>query len=177
MPLRSVSISVGPSVATGMNVNSAKGRTVRAILSWSLNRIIVLLLLGGLASLMIDIRWEHRVELARQWETWIPLVYVGLMLIAGVLGLYKWNSWGRGVLQVGFSLCLIVGALGTWFHSKGDPVGNFRRVLTAWTLPLGTNGGVKVGSSPPEMAPLAFVGLGLIGLLACSKCFQSNAPT
>jgi hypothetical protein len=160
-----------------MNVNSAKERTVRAILSWSLNRIIVLLLLGGLASLMLDIRWEHRVELGRQWQTWIPLVYIGLMLIAGVVGLYKWNSWGRRVLQVGFSLCLIVGALGTWFHSKGDPVGNFRRVMTAWFVPIGTNGGVKIGSTPPELAPMAFIGLGLIGLLCCSKRFQCDPPT
>jgi len=177
MPLRSVSISVGPSVATGMNVSSAKGRTVRAILSWSLNRIIVLLLLGGLTGLLIDIRWEHRVELARQWETWIPLVYVSLMLIAGIVGLYRWNSWGRRVLQMGFSLALIVGALGVWFHSKGDPVGNFRRVLSAWTLPLGSTGGVEVGSRPPEMAPLAFVGLGLIGFLQCSSRFRSDPST
>jgi hypothetical protein len=145
---------------------------VRSILSWSLNRIIVLLLLGGLASLMIDIRWEHRVELAHQWETWIPLVYIGLMLIAGVVGLYRWNRWGRRILQVGFSLALIVGVLGTWFHSKGDPVGTFRRVLTAWVVPLGADGGIKTDSTPPEMAPLAFVGLGLIGLLVCSTHFQ-----
>src|SRR5882762_12020332 len=158
-----------------MNVNSAKERIVRAILSWSLNRIIVLLLLGGMAGLLIDIRWEHRVELGRQWETWIPLVYIGLMLIAGVVGLYRWNSWGRRVLQVGFSVCLIVGVLGTWFHSKGDPVGSCRRVLTAWTVPLGTNGGVKIGSTPPELAPLAFVGLGIIGFLACSKRFQCDS--
>jgi hypothetical protein len=149
---------------------------VRSILSWSLNRIIVLLLLGGLASLMLDIRWEHRVELARQWESWIPLVYVGLMLIAGVIGLYKWNSWGRRVLQIGFSVALIVGALGAWFHGGNDHVGSVLRVLTAWTVPPGTNGGVKVGSTPPELAPLAFVGLGLLGLLACSTRFQCDSP-
>ena len=91
---------------------------MRSIRSWSLNRIIVLLLLGGLAALMIDIRWGHRVELARQWETWIPLNYVGLMLIAGGVGLYKWNSWGRRILQVGFSFALIVGVLGVWFHGQ-----------------------------------------------------------
>ena len=148
---------------------------MKSILSWSLNRIIVLLLLGGLASLMIDIRWEHRVELGRQWQTWIPLVYIGLMLIAGGVGIYKWNSWGRRVIQVGLSLALIVGVLGVWFHSKGDPVGSFRRVLTAWMVPLGTNGGVKTGSTPPEMAPLAFVGLGLIGLLCCSRRFRCES--
>lgn len=150
---------------------------MRSILSWSLNRIIVLALLGGLAGLMLDIRWEHRVELGRQWETWIPLVYIGLMLIAGVVGLYRWNSWGRRLLQVSFSVCMIVGVLGTWYHSKGDPVGNFRHVLTAWVVPPGTNGGVKVSSAPPEMAPLAFVGLGVMGLLCCSRRFQCDPPT
>ena len=150
---------------------------MRSILSWSLNRIIVLLLLGRLASLMLDIRWEHRVELARQWETWIPLNYIVLMLIAGVVGLYWWDSWGRRVLQVGFCLALIVGVLGVWFHGGNDHVGSLLRVLTAWRIPLGTNGGVKVGSTPPELAPLAFVGLGLIGLLACSKRFQCDPPT
>ncbi|MDT4965338.1 MAG: hypothetical protein QOJ64_75 [Acidobacteriota bacterium] len=150
---------------------------MRSNLSWSLNRIIVLALLAGLASLMVDIRWEHRVELARQWETWIPLIYIGLMLFAGGVGLYKWDDWGRRLLQVGFILGLIVGALGTWFHSQQDPVGNFRRVLTAWAVPLGTNGGIKTGSTPPEMAPLAFVGLGLLGLLCCSKRFRCDSST
>src|SRR2546422_11391371 len=150
---------------------------MKSIRSWSLNRIIVLLLLGGFLSLMIDIRWEHRVELARQWETWIPLNYIVLMLIAGVVGLYWWDSWGRRVLQVGFCLALIVGVLGVWFHGGNDHVGSVLRVLTAWRLPLGANGGVKVGSAPPELAPLAFVGLGLIGLFACSKRFQCDPPT
>jgi hypothetical protein len=78
---------------------------------------------------------------------------------------------------VGFSVCLVVGVLGTWFHSQKDRVGNFRRVLTAWAVPLGTNGGIKTGSTPPEMAPLTFVGLGLIGLLCCSRRFRSNSFT
>jgi hypothetical protein len=141
-----------------------------------LNRVIVLILVGGLANLLIDIRWEHRVELGRQWQTWIPIVYSGLMLIAGVVGLYWWDSWGRRVLQVGFSLCVVVGLLGAWFHGGNDHVGSLLRVLTAWKVPPGTNGGVKIGSTPPELAPLAFVGLGLIGLLVCAKRFQCDPP-
>ena len=142
--------------------------------SWSLNRLIVLILLGGLAMLLIDIRWEHRVELGRQWETWIPLVYIGLMLVAGAIGLYRWEGWGRRVLQVGFAAAIIVGALGLWFHSGVHIVGNVLRVFTAWTIPLGTNGGVRVSSEPPVLAPLAFVGLGLLGLLACSRIFRAE---
>jgi hypothetical protein len=37
--------------------------------------------------------------------------------------------------------------------------------------------GVKVGSNPPEMAPLTFVEMGLIGLLACSRRFRRDSPT
>jgi hypothetical protein len=145
---------------------------VRFLQSWSLNRIIVLILLGGLATLLMDIRWEHRVELGRQWETWIPLVYIGLMLVVGIISLYRWEgSWPK-ILQVGFALGVIVGLLGVWFHGGKDPVGNLLRVFTAWTIPLGTNGGVKVSSEPPVIAPLAFVGLGLLGILACSKRFR-----
>jgi hypothetical protein len=143
--------------------------------SWSLNRIIVLVLLGGLAMLLVEIRWEHRVELGRQWETWIPLVYIGLMLVVGVIGLYRWESWGPRILQVGFALGMIVGLLGVWFHGGGkDVLSHLLRVLTAWTIPLGTNGGVKVSSEPPVLAPLAFVGLGLLGILACSKRFRRD---
>jgi len=49
-----------------MKKNIIEECAMTSILSWSLNRIIVLLLLGGLAGLMIDIQWEHRVELGRQ---------------------------------------------------------------------------------------------------------------
>jgi hypothetical protein len=121
---------------------------------------------------MFDIRWEHRVELGRQWPPWIPLIYIGLMLIVGIAGLYWWGTWGRRILQIGFSISLIVGVLGAWFHSQQGPVGTFSRVLTSWSVPIGTNGGVKTGSTPPEVAPLAFVGLGIFGLLACARRFQ-----
>ena len=150
---------------------------MRAIQSWSLNRILVLLLLGGLASLILDIRWEHRVELGRQWQTWIPLVYIGAMLVVGIISLYRWEGWGPKVLQLGFGLALIVGLLGVWFHGGKDLVGDLRQIVLAWTIPLGTNGGTKVADDPPVIAPLAFVGLGLIGFLACSRRFAGDSST
>lgn len=147
---------------------------LRFLSSWSLNKVIVLILLGGLATLLMEIRWEHRIELARQWETWIPLIYIGAMLIAGIVSLYQWNGWGPRILQVGFGLGFIVGALGVWFHGGRDPIGNLLRVFTAWTIPLGTNGGVKVSSEPPVLAPLAFIGVALMGVVVCSRYFRAE---
>jgi hypothetical protein len=150
------------------------GEKMKFLSSWSLSKLIVLVLLGGLLMLLIDIRWEHRVELGRQWETWIPLIYIGVMLIIGVLSLSKWEGWGPRLLQAGFALGIIVGLLGVWFHGGRDPIGNVLRVFKAWAIPLGTNGGVKVSSEPPVIAPLAFVGLGLLGLLACARRFRAR---
>ncbi len=72
---------------------------------------------------------------------------------------------------------VIVGLLGVWFHGGKDLVGDLRQILLAWTIPLGTNGGTKVSADPPVIAPLAFVGLGLIGFLACSRRFSGDSST
>lgn len=138
-------------------------------MSWSLNRMIALSLLVGLVGLMSEIRWEHRVELGRQWETWIPLVYIALMIIIGIIGLLRWESWGRRLLLFGFAVGIIIGALGVYFHGGDHVFGNLVRVLTAWRIPVGTNGGVKVSSDPPILAPLAFIGVGLLGILVCLR--------
>ncbi len=72
---------------------------------------------------------------------------------------------------------VIMGLLGVWFHGGKDLVGDLRQILLAWTIPLGTNGGTKVSADPPVIAPLAFVGLGLIGFLACSRRFSGDSST
>jgi len=45
---------------------------------WTLNKLIALAALAGMAMLMIEIRWVHRKVLGEKWESWIPLVYVGV---------------------------------------------------------------------------------------------------
>src|SRR5262249_46908845 len=57
-----------------------------------------------------------------------------------------------------------------WFHSEGHPISGVLQVLAAWALHPGDNGGIKIGA-PPVLAPLSFVGLGLMGVLACSWRF------
>jgi len=47
-------------------------------------------------------------------------------------------------------------------------VTGLRNVLLAWRVPLGQDGGIKMGSQPPALAPLAFCGLGFLGLLVCA---------
>lgn len=123
--------------------------------------------LGSLAALLLELRFEHREVLAETWHAWIPLVYVALTFAAGLLALARWNRGGRKALAVLFAAGVAVGLLGFWFHTGGHLLNGLRGVLSAWRIPLGQDGGIKMGSQPPALAPLAFCGLGTLGLLAC----------
>jgi len=110
-------------------------------------------LLGGLLMLLFELRHEHRVAL-------------GAMLIAGAVSLALWSRGGRRTLQVGFAAAIAVGVLGLEFH--GGAIKGARTALKAWTVPIGKDGGSAPGTLPPPLAPLAFAGLGVLGLLACA---------
>ena len=88
---------------------------------------------------------------------------VVLRLRAGLVGLRR----PRSVLGA------FGGSLGAWTLEIACTMAalgaSLRRVAAAWALPPGRDGGMKVGSAPPLLAPLAFCGLGLLGLLACAS--------
>jgi hypothetical protein len=132
----------------------------------TLSKLMVTSLLGGLALLLLEIRFEHREALGEAWQSWIPLLYCGSMLALGAIALARWHRGGRQVLLVGFASAFLIGLLGFWFHSKGHPISGLLQVLTAWVLRPGDNGGIKM-DAPPLLAPLSFVGLGSMGVLAC----------
>lgn len=139
-------------------------------------KLAVVLLLGGLALLLVEVRFEHQAVLGKKWQAWIPLAYTAIMLIAGPLGLFFWNRGGRFLLCAGFALAPLLGLIGFWFHSKADPWLALSRVynvvwMTPGKIPLDVGG-------PPVLAPLALAGLGMLGLViclaTCSKTLGAN---
>jgi hypothetical protein len=130
------------------------------------SKLMVVGLLGALLLLLVEIRFEHRAALGEDWQSWIPLFYSAAMLVLGAVGLARWDRGGRRMLLVGFAVACVVGLLGLWFHSDGHPLTGVLQVLAAWTLRPGASGGIKAGG-PPVLAPLAFMGLGSMGVLAC----------
>ncbi len=133
----------------------------------SVNERVVAAVLAGSALLLAEVRFEHRVVLAETWRAWLPLGYAAALLLGGSVALLRWQRGGRTVLAALFALAFVVGALGMWFHSGGHPLTHLVRVLSAWRVPPGQDGGMRIGSAPPVLAPGAFWGLGLIGLIAC----------
>ena len=131
--------------------------------------LVVAGVLGGAAMLLAEIRFEHREVLGETWAAWIPLAYAALLLLAGGLALLRFRRGGREVLRALFAAGIAIGALGIWFHSGGHPARKTAQVLSAFALEPGKDGGIKIGSEPPPLAPAAFCGLGFIGLIACRR--------
>lgn len=137
-------------------------------------KLAVTLLLAGLGLLLVEVRFEHQAVLAKKWQSWIPLVYTSIMLIAGPLGMFFWKRGGRVMLCAGFALAPLLGLVGFWFHSKGDPwlaLGKIYTVIcmTPGKIPLDAGG-------PPVLAPLALAGLGMVGLVICLVACSGNRP-
>lgn len=137
--------------------------------SFSLAEQVIALLLGGAALLLVELRFEHREALGDTWRAWLPLVYLGVVLVAGSLALVRYHRGGRRVLVALFAPAVVLGALGVWFHSHGHPFHALGDIAAAWHAPPGSDAGVEVGSQPPVLAPAAFIGFGLLGLLSCLR--------
>jgi hypothetical protein len=135
--------------------------------SRTVNEVIVAALLLGAGMLLVEVRFEHREVLGETWVAWLPLACAALLLVGGGVALAFWRRGGRKVLAVLFGIALVIGTIGIWFHSDGHPFAHVGKVLAAWALRPGQTGGVPVGSQPPALAPAAFCGLGLLGLIAC----------
>jgi len=142
---------------------------VERLRALSLNEQVIGALLGGAGLLLVEIRFEHREALGETWHAWLPLGYLALLLVAGSAALLTFHRGGRRVLAALFGLAMVIGALGLWFHSGGHPFHALGQVVDAWLSKPGSDGGVQVGSSPPALAPAAFLGLGLLGIVSCRK--------
>ena len=133
---------------------------------WSLNKAVVLVLTGGFVILLVQIRYDHRSVVGENAVAWVPIVYSMLMIVVSALGLLFWGRGGRQVLQVGFTLAILVGLVGFWYHTDGKLVGAVQHQFSVWIQTIPDE------EKPPALAPLAFAGFGLLGALACSKRFQ-----
>ena len=112
--------------------------------------------------LLLELRYDHNHVVGRHWIAWVPIAYSGLMAAAGLLCLARWDRGGRTVLAWLFAAGILVGLVGFWQHNEGALLGSVARMLSAW-------GGARPDpmEKPPVLAPLAFAGLGLLGIAAC----------
>ncbi len=130
---------------------------------WPLGKIVVLILVAAFAGLLFDLRYEHNHILAKHEIGWTPIIYSGVSVLVGAAGLALWDRGGRRLLLAVFAAGFIVGGLGFWYHGQGHIFADFGQMLSVWT-----GAHPNPVKKPPLLAPLAFAGIGLFGILACS---------
>ncbi|MCC6522220.1 MAG: hypothetical protein IT373_06135 [Polyangiaceae bacterium] len=132
-------------------------------------RLAVALLLGGIALLVVEVRFEHHVVLADKTQAWVPLIYGAAMLALGALALPLWRRGGRQAMAWGFAFGVPLGVVGFFFHAKGDPAS---AVADLFRIVLRSPGDIVTdGGGPPILAPLAWFGLGLLGVVVCMPVY------
>ena len=90
------------------------------------------------------------------------------MALACLIAVIFWKPLTRCIMLLLFPIAFIVGGLGFYFHNEARGLSSVpQHSLSAWTDPE-----MKRVKGPPETAPLAFAGLGLLGLLASLKRFN-----
>jgi hypothetical protein len=67
-----------------------------------MGKLLIFLLVAGLALLFVEVRFEHQAVLGKRWQAWIPLVYCGSLVLTGPAGLVLWNRGGRILLLAFF---------------------------------------------------------------------------
>jgi hypothetical protein len=124
-------------------------------------------LAGAFAGLMADIRVEHVDAVREHSVAWMPIIYAGFMTIACGIAFVLWNKTLRLIMIPLFLLAMFIGGLGFYLHNHGNLKAVIKTTASAWTDPT-----MNHSDEPPQFAPLAFAGLGAIGVLASLKRFN-----
>ena len=136
-----------------------------------LNKLLVLVLLGGYVITVLEVRYVHDDILKEHRIAWTPIIYSLTMALLGAVALAFWERGGRRVLFWGFALGMVIGPLGFWLHTGGHPFQGVLSLLSVWARPIGAEEGP---GGPPALAPLSLSGLGMLGMLACARRFQTD---
>ncbi len=99
---------------------------------WTLNKLIVLALIGAFLTLMFELRFQHQEVLGEHTIAWTPIVYSGLMVITSLAALFLWERGGRQILFWAFAVALVVGTVGFWQHNEEHFGQRIAGVFTVW---------------------------------------------
>lgn len=107
---------------------------------------------AGYLFLAVDTTLEHLVVIRSRWYAGIPPVAAALEALVLGLACALWSPATRRLARAALAISMGIGLLGLYFHNADRLVAGLD--LTAGLL------------MPPLIAPLAFAGQGIVGLLA-----------
>lgn len=134
---------------------------------FTLNRLLVLLMITGFGFLMIDTIIEHWKVFHEEWAAFIPVFFSAVALVLGVITFIRWNEKMIRILNWTLAVSVIVALLGIYFHFGDDEDEDTPRQATAQVTKE------KEGEKP-LLAPLSFAGVAIVGMLGTARKWSAE---
>ncbi len=124
------------------------------------NEWVLLFVLANLALIGADVAFAHMPVFERTSRAMWPVYAIGPYVLVSAIVLFPWlrtrtltalGGLETGLLRVMFVASVVLGSIGTWFHYMSQEV---------WGATL-----ERFIFSAPVLAPLMYVGLGVLGLI------------
>jgi len=129
-------------------------------------RLLLLLLVGGFVTLLLDVRFEHGGILDGNKFAYIPLVSAAVGVMCCLIGMVD-HPVLRKTLSIIMAVTSLSGILGVYYHTGFKPE-VFQRILNSNHRAEHTKGlilameGEPMPDPAPAVAPMGFTGLALI---------------
>lgn len=135
----------------------AIGRTLLALLLFGVTGTLTELLLLG--------HWDG-------WKQWVPLGLLGVAIPVVSMALVRARTRPPIGLRPLMILYVLSGAVGTWFHYRGNVEFELEMAPDAHGWSLFTE---AITGATPALAPGTMVWFGLLGLIACKLLFVARS--
>jgi glucan phosphoethanolaminetransferase (alkaline phosphatase superfamily) len=135
--------------------------------NFSLNRLLVFVVVLSFAFLMIDSFLEHKSVLTKEFMSFIPIVFSFIGLIIALIAALVWKERWIRLLHVFLMTGFLIAVAGVYFHVIEDD--DEEKVVTTESREP-----AQEEKEKPPLAPLAFGGVALIGLLGTSRKWHAE---
>lgn len=133
---------------------------------YSLSRLLVLVATVGFAFLLADTIIEHWEILKREPMAVVPVIFSGIGLIIGWIAVLRWNGQWIRTVRIVLLGSFLVAAAGFYLHvvEDDDDEATIARVQQK----------EQKEKDKPLLAPFAFGGVAVVGLLGTARRWQPN---
>ncbi len=137
--------------------------------NFTLNRILVFTASAGFAFLLADTIIEHLDIFNKEIMAFVPPVFSVIGLIAGLITVYKWKPGVIRFMHILFFVSFIVAAAGFYYHIEEDD--DEENITTEQQI------NEEKEADKPLLAPLAFGGIAVVGLLGTYSKWNAEVVT
>ena len=133
----------------------------------SINRLIVIIATAGFLFLLVDTILEHLDAFKDEALAYVPVVFSIVGLVVAGVAAFRWDEMWIKLLHWCFIAAFAVGVVGVYLHVAGQFESEEERIAEHGESK-------KEEKAPPPLAPLAFAGLGAVGMLGTLRKWQAE---